>query len=214
MSYILTNNGMYIGIDNSSGRATSYTSKSKAIIFDTEKKAQNFKANLKATMKRFDWNIVEVATPDEEIEDYFDELNIDKEDIDAFVRDENFDVLEFVKNTVQTTSQLKYYIKYMKFLEHQRDLMITDIRHYKRDEKTKLNAIQLKNLAQYETVLEKERYKYKSNHLIAELYLNNLSILDNQELIERAEFIKNSEYKPRILTYEMIDEIVGKTRCE
>lgn len=213
MSYILANNGMYIGIDNSSGRATSYTSKSKAIIFDTEKKAQNFKANLKATMKRFDWNIVELTAPDEEIEDDFDELDLDKEDFDAFVCDENFDVLEFVKNTIQTTSQLKHYIKYMKLLEHQRNLMIKDIRHYKRDERTRLNAIQLKNLAQYETILEKERYKYKSNHLIAELYLDNLSNLDDQSLIERAEFIKNSEYKPRILTYEMIDEIIGKTRC-
>lgn len=214
MSYILTNNGMYIGIDNSSGRATSYTSQSKAILFDTEKKAQNFKANLKATMKRFDWNIVEITAPDEEIEDDLDELDLDKEDFDAFVCNENFDVLEFVKNTIQTTSQLKHYIKYMKLLEHQRNLMIKDIRHYKRDERTKLNAIQLKNLAQYETILEKERYKYKSNHLIAELYLDNLSNLDDQSLIERAEFIKNSEYKPRVLTYEMIDEIVGKTRCE
>lgn len=213
MSYILTNNGMYIGIDNSSGRATSYTSQSKAILFDTEKKAQNFKSNLKSTMKRFDWNIVEVTAPDEEIEDDFDELDLDKEAFDAFVCDENFDVLEFVKNTIQTTSQLKHYIKYMKLLEHQRNLMIKDIRHYKRDERTRLNAIQLKNLAQYETILEKERYKYKSNHLIAELYLDNLSNLDDQSLIERAEFIKNSEYKPRILTYEMIDEIIGKTRC-
>ena len=48
--------------------------------------------------------------------------------------------------------------------------------------------------------------------MIAEIFLTDLKRLENIKYIEVVRNIKESEYKPEILTYEMLDGIVGKKR--
>ena len=48
--------------------------------------------------------------------------------------------------------------------------------------------------------------------MIAEIFLTDLKRLENTKYIEVVRNIKESEYKPEILTYEMLDSIVGKKR--
>ena len=48
--------------------------------------------------------------------------------------------------------------------------------------------------------------------MIAEIFLADLTRLENIKYVEVIKNIKESEYKPEILTYEMLDEIVGKRR--
>lgn len=56
----------------------------------------------------------------------------------------------------------------------------------------------------------RERYECKSNRTIAEIFLSDLKRLENINYVEVVNNVKQSEYKPEIYTYEMLDEIVGK----
>ena len=100
----------------------------------------------------------------------------------------------------------------MGFLEQEYNKKILDIRHYKREINTKLSAIQLQRLEQFEIQLERERYECKSNRIIAEIFLSDLKRLENINYIDVVKNVKESEYKPEIFTYEFLDEIVGKKR--
>ena len=100
----------------------------------------------------------------------------------------------------------------MGYLEKEYNQKILDVRHYKRDINTKLSAVQLQRLEQFEIQLERERYECKSNRMIAEIFLTDLGRLENVNYLEVIRNIKESEYKPEILTYELLDEIVGKKK--
>ena len=200
--YVITNGRNYIGAD-SNNSPTTVNVLSKAILFKDKKKAENFKENMKSTLKRFSWNVVALDNEEEcEIVEY----------IPTQLEMENFNVAEFFKNTIGTISQLKQYAKNMHCLECDYNKKIKDVRHYKRDIRTKLNAIQLQRLEQFEIQLERERYECKSNRMIAEIFLTDLNRVENINYIEVVRNIKESEYKPEIFTYEMLDEIVGKKR--
>lgn len=46
--------------------------------------------------------------------------------------------------------------------------------------------------------------------MIAEIFLSDLKRLENINYIEVVKNVKESEYVPEILTYEMLDEISGR----
>ena len=208
--YVLNNGHSYIGV-NSDNVPTSVSNIKKALSFSEENKAYNYRDNLKSTLRRFNWQIVKIeddAEPDSfkntECGVYtYTETQLEKS---------GFNISEFFDNAVNTVSQLRDYANNMNFLEQEYNKKILDVRHYKRDIKTKLSAIQLQRLEQFEIQLERERYECKSNRMIAEIFLTDLKRLENIKYIEVVRNIKESEYKPEILTYEMLDEIVGKKR--
>lgn len=210
--YALTNGHSYIGI-NSDKAATSVSNVDKALLFSEEKKASNYKDNLKSTLRKFNWQVIKVDDRNKS-----DALEIITENTYTYVETEleksNFNISEFFNNTIETISQLRDYADNMSFLEKEYDKKILDVRHYKRDTKTKLCAIQLQRLEQFEILLERERYECKSNRMIAEIFLSDLSRLENNNYVDVIRNIKESEYKPKILTYEMLDDIVGKKRSQ
>ncbi len=202
--YVITNGRNYIGAD-SHNSPTTVNVVSKAILFKDKKKAENFKENMKSTLKRFDWEVVALEDEREgdcEIIEY----------IPTQLEMENFNISDFFKKAIVTISQLKQYADNMHCLECDYNKKIKDIRHYKRDIRTKLNAIQLQRLEQFEIQIERERYECKSNRMIAEIFLMDLNRMENINYVEVVKNIKESEYKPEILTYEMLDEIVGKKK--
>lgn len=206
--YYLRNGRTYIGI-NEENRATSVSNLDKALAFSEKKKAENYRDNLKTTLKKFNWMVIEVKdedttpTPDttEETDTEHEETTIEISGIDISV---------YFKEAIKTLSQLRRYASNMQKLEEEYNKKILDVRHYKRDIRTKLNAIQLQRLEQFEIQLERERYECKSNRRIAEIFLVDLNRLRNINYIEVVKRVKESEYKPEILTYEMLDNIVGK----
>lgn len=208
--YYLYNGNNYIGVD-SNNTATSVRNISKALSFSDERKAANYLENLKTTLRKFNWQVIR---GEDEIED----VEKDCENIVDYVYEETeleksgFDISKFFNETIKTISQLRNYANNMGFLEHEYNKKILDIRHYKRDKNTKLNAIQLQRLQQFEIQIEKERYECKSNRMIAEIFLSDLKRLENINYIEVIRNVKESEYKPEILTYELLDEIVGKKK--
>lgn len=206
--YVLSNGHSYIGV-NSDNVPTSISNIKKALLFSDEKKASNYKDNLKTTLRRFNWKIVKVEDKTENIDtetETIEEYTYVKSDLEQ----PEFDISKFFNEAIATVSQLRDYANNMGFLEREYNQKILDVRHYKRDINTKLNAIQLQRLEKFEIQLERERYECKSNRMIAEIFLTDLKRLENTKYIEVVRNIKESEYKPEILTYEMLDDIVGK----
>lgn len=208
--YLLSNGHGYIGLSDDNV-ATCVGTINKALTFSEEKKALNFKDNLKSTLRKFNWEVVKTEDETETSED-----KLVEENAHTYVATElektGFNISEFFNNAVNTISQLRDYADNMNFLEQEYNKKILDVRHYKRDTKTKLSAVQLQRLEQFEIQLERERYECKSNRMIAEIFLTDLKRLENIKYIEVVKNIKESEYKPEILTYEILDEIVGKKK--
>ena len=201
--YVLSNGHSYIGVDVDNV-ATTVTNITKALAFADEKKASNYRDNLKTTLRRFNWQIIKTEDKIENNGEYtYVETQLERC---------GFDISKFFNNTIETISQLRNYANNMDILEQEYNKKILDVRHYKRDIKTKLNAIQLQKLEQFEILLERERYECKSNRLIAEVFLMDLNRLENVKYMDVIKNIKESEYKPEIFTYEMLDEIVGKKK--
>lgn len=208
--YVLSNGHSYIGI-NSDNVPTSVSNIKKALLFSDEKKASNYKDNLKTTLRKFNWQIVKVKDETENIDTKTENIG-EYTYVETDLEKSEFDISKFFNNAVNTVSQLRDYANNMNFLEQEYNKKILDVRHYKRDVNTKLSAIQLQRLEQFEIQLERERYECKSNRMIAEIFLTDLKRLENIKYIEVVRNIKESEYKPEILTYEMLDDIVGKKR--
>ena len=206
--YYLYNGHNYIGVD-SDNVATSVSDIAKAYPFPNEKKAENYKNNLRTTLRKFGWRVVKIDEESKKSEE-------DAETVGEYIYVETeleksgFDISKFFSEAVKTISQLRDYAQNMEFLEHEYDKKILDARHYKRDKRTKLSAIQLQRLEQFEISLERERYECKSNRIIAEVFLKDLTRLENPEYISVVSNVKDSEYNPKVLTYELLDEIVGK----
>lgn len=208
--YYLYNGHSYIGID-AVNTATSVTNIKKALSFSDERKAINYLDNLKTTLRKFNWQVVKVEDETENIEQ-------NCENVREYIYEETqleksgFDISKFFNEAIETVSQMRDYANNMGYLEKEYDKKILDVRHYKRDINTKLSAIQLQRLEQFEILLERERYECKSNRMIAEIFLDDLNRIENVKYLEVVRNIKESEYKPRILTYEFLDEIVGKKK--
>ena len=206
--YVLSNGHSYIGV-SPENVATSVSNIKKALSFSDEKKASNYKDNLKSTLRKFNWEIVKIDDVSDETQ-----TEVQSEEEYTYVETElekaGFDISNFFNNAIETISQLRDYAKNMGILEQEYNKKILDVRHYKRDINTKLSAVQLQRLEQFEILLERERYECKSNRMIAEIFLTDLKRLENINYIEVVKNIKESEYKPEILTYEMLDGIVGR----
>ena len=208
--YYLYNGHSYIGVD-STNTATSVSNIKKALPFSDERKATNYLENLKTTLRKFNWQIVTVEDEDENIERNCENIG-EYTYVETELEKSGFDISKFFNDAIETVSQLRKYADTMGYLEREYNQKILDVRHYKRDINTKLSAIQLQRLEQFEIQLERERYDCKSNRMIAEIFLNDLNRLENVKYLEVVRNVKESEYKPEILTYELLDEIVGKKR--
>lgn len=208
--YLLSNGHGYIGID-SNNTATSVSSIKKALSFADEKKAENYLLNLKTTLKKFNWQIVKIEDETENVEEVCEDIG-EYTYVETQLEKSGFDITTFFNNAIETVSQLREYADNMGYLEKEYNQKILDVRHYKRDINTKLSAVQLQRLEQFEIQLERERYECKSNRMIAEIFLADLNRLENVNYLEVIRNIRESEYKPEILTYELLDGIVGKQR--
>ena len=205
--YVLSNGYNYVGL-SADNVATCVSNPKRALQFAEEKKALNYKDNLKSTLKKFNWQIMRIEDESGECETTED----CNEYMETELEESGFDISKFFIDAVKTVSQLRDYAKNMGFLEQEYNKKILDVRHYKRDLNTKLSAIQLQRLEQFEIQLERERYECKSNRIIAEIFLSDLKRLENINYIDVVKNVKESEYKPEIFTYEFLDEIVGKKR--
>lgn len=210
--YVIYDGRSYIGA-TANNTPSCVGNRKKALTFDTLEKANNYINNIKATMRKFPWQAVEIggmSKPAAEVRGEVSDVTLKRKE--TVLERSGFDIVKFFNSTIETVSQLRDYAKNMRHLEQEYNDKIMDTRHYMRDPRTKLNAIQLQRLAQFKTQLEKERWECKSNYLIAEIFLEDFNRIEDPIWIEEINKIKRDEYKPRCLTFEMLDEIVGKVK--
>ena len=212
--YVITDNKIFLGKDFR-GRPNIVTSKAKASVFKTETGADNYLKHLPEIYKNYQWQIC-----------WFDDAGESSDmEIKTFgnptktttLEDEDFDICDFFSKTIEVMSQIDRYISNMMNNEQIVDMKILDIRHYIRDNNHKLNAIQMQRLGYYLQDLEKERYRYKSNRLIASMFAYNIEALKDKGNIEKMQNIMTSKYNPKILGDTDIEHIINmkkENRCE
>lgn len=210
MCYVLTDNNLYIGKDFR-GCPTAVTAKEKACTFKTRIAANNFLRCIPEAIKRYHW---EVFVLDERNEEFAipEAKKFGNPTKATSLEDENFDICAFFTQTIQVMSQLDRFIANMVSNEQIVDMKILDVRHYIRDNNHKLNAIQMQRLGYYLQDLEKERYHYKSQRLIAAMFTANIEALKDKNNIDKMNDIVTSKYRPKVLDDTDIEYIINKKK--
>lgn len=204
--YVITNGNRYI-FRTDGGYAKKVESKEEATLFQTEKDAVNY---LKSSrMKWFRNNeekkfkVIYVQSDNSHKNNAVNSTIENKTSLE-----ESVDFIDFMKSTISILSELKQFKDNMEALEEQENLKILDYRHYNR-EKNKLNGVAEQRLGYCLRNSELSRKEYKRNRLIAEVVLKNPSKLFDIGTLILIDKIMNTEYKPRILSFDTIDEQIG-----
>ena len=210
MCYVITDDNFFIGKDFK-GRFIPVTVTEKACTFKTGVAADNFLRNIPNEIKKYNWKVFDLN----ERTDEFTMSEIKKfgnPTKTTTLEDENFDLCEFFTQTIQVMSQLDRFIANMVSNEEIVDLKILDIRHYIRDNNHRLSAIQMQRLGYYLQDLEKERYNYKSQRQIAQIFTSNINALKEKNSIDKMENLLTSKYNPRVLDDTDIEYIINKKK--
>ena len=209
--YFITDGKHFIGIDQQ-GKPTIVNNYDKAKTFNCEHKALNYISNIKSSLRKFNWKVIEKLNGEDKIMYQTDSIHNEYTYVTTKLEKDNFNIIDFFSNTISTISQLSEYVKNMKVKESECDLKILDIRHYIRSDKHKLNCIQIQRIGYYLQSIERQRKGYKTNRLIAELFVKNLDRLENIDYIEKINQIATSQYRPRRLQDDDIERIINQKK--
>jgi hypothetical protein len=124
------------------------------------------------------------------------------------MEDDDFDLLSFMRQSVTVFSSLDVYAENMAYMEQEIDLKLLDIRHYKRDTSTRLNAIAAQQLEYLEQDLERERVQYKKNKIIASLFTKDIKRIKNKAFLKILGDIYNIDYKYKRINKDDIEEMI------
>ncbi len=214
--YILTDKNYFLGKD-STGRATIYTSQSRATEFKTELAAVNYIKCLPEMLRKYNWFVCNTDA-DEDPGELFLEypasvLEKTARSVKATpMEDDEFDICTFFTEVVNVMSSIDKFIANMVGNEQRVDMKILDIRHYIRDNNHKLNAIQMQRLGYYLQELERERYEYKSKRIIASMFAHDIGALKDKTSIIKMNDVLNSKYRPKVLDDNDIEYIINKKK--
>ncbi len=210
MCFVLTDFSVYAG-RGFEDSPCAVSTKEKAYTFKTKKEAENYLKNVPKILKPYNWKIFNIGETAEKTS--FNEVKSFGNPTKAtFIEEESIDILDFFTNAVKVMSEIDRFAENMQTKEQITDMKIMDIRHYLRDNTHKLSAIQMQRLGYYLQELEKERYSYKSQRLIAETFISNPSSLKDKKSIDKINSIVTSKYNPRILDDTDIEYIINKKK--
>lgn len=208
--YVIQNGKKYVGLDVRTNRATTVGSLDRALTFTEKVKAINFLNNLSATMRRFPWEVCAVQQSAIRNKDYSSIASCEETNLERA----NIDILHQIKIIASTFSELEDYSQNMRLKEKEKTEQIQDVKHYVRDVNTRLNAVQMQRIGYFWQKLERERWEYKRSRLIAEYVLTHIDRLEEKDFV--SEMCKHvaAPYEPRILTFDVLDEIAGVKKSE
>ncbi len=98
--YIISNGNTYIGI-NSQNVATSVSNINRALQFTEEKKAINYRDNLKNTLKKFNWQVVKIEDETENIEQDCENIG-EYTYVETELEKSRFDISKFFNEAIET----------------------------------------------------------------------------------------------------------------
>ena len=172
-----------------------------------------------------DAETINVEFEDDYVNDEFEEL-IENEDENGFVKkphndyvysgityiEKIDDVLETLKHVISFVSDLDVYVENMKYQQKELDLKILDVRHYIRNNKTKLDSVKMGKLGYYLQQLERERAIIKRNRICCSIVNNNIGKLRDVNNIKKINSIISSfnSYNYRRMSENEINEIIKK----
>lgn len=130
----------------------------------------------------------------------------------TIMEEDGFDFPKYIKETIFRFSQLENYVENMAYNEQETDLKILDLRHFKRDENTKLNAIEAQSLEYLEQELERERINYKRNKIIGAIILKKINRIQDASYVKIVDNLVNSQYNYRRLDKATIYETIKGRR--
>lgn len=208
--YVITNGDRYI-FRTPSGYAKKVEKEDEATLFQLEKDAVNY---LKSSrMKWFRNNEKNkfgiVCVESDNSKDNSNKNNDENSTIEnKTMLEDHVDFIDFMKSTISLLAELEQFKDNMKALEEEENLKILDYRHYNR-EKNKLNGVAEQRLRYCLRDSELSRKEYKRNRLIAEIILKNPNRLFETDTLNLINKIMDTEYKPRILSFDTIDKQIG-----
>lgn len=209
--WVIKGSKKYIGWDRTMHPTMSV--KGKAARFKSRESAENMIENLPTFIKKQqNWVAVEITEPETNAIPSWDKIcNKPKENTFENVLDE-FNVRKFLNEAIPAISNLRLYYEQQEKKEAEYNDEILDIRHYLRDKKDKLNAVQMQRVGYFLQSIEKEREICKKSRIVAGLIIKDIHKLANKETLKDVENIFTKPYKPRALSYEILDSIANTHR--
>ena len=242
LNCLITNGKQYIRLDEN---GTPMTCGQALAGKFTEDKAKNIIRNLPKPMRKFHFNVqlipeINSPTPQkveeplpEDIDEVLQELDDFYSDYKKSSKNDNpytyhgettlekessvnyIDIGNFMKMIVNCISELGNYIDNMRYLEKECDLKILDIRHYLRDEETKLGTVSMSRMGYLLQHYERQRAAYKRNRNCARIFQHGIERFKNKKYTLVVDEILNSKYRYRRLSKSYLDDYAkGKTKVK
>lgn len=117
---------------------------------------------------------------------------------------ENVDISDVLVSAGKVLTNLDKQYENIKYLEKEMDLRILDIRHYLRDENTKLSGVAMQRCGYYLQELERYRKIYKKNRLVLELIKDDANKLKDENIQNEIQNIMNSPYRYRRISATLL----------
>lgn len=123
-------------------------------------------------------------------------------------------VLESLKDVISFISDLDRYVENMKYEQKEIELKIQDMRHYIRNNNTKLDSVKMGKFGYHLQELERERAIIKLNRTCCSVINNDICKLRDSSYIKKIDsIIQNfNSYNYRRIDENEINEMIGKKK--
>ena len=112
----------------------------------------------------------------------------------------------FFKMVIECVSDREKYIENMEYLIKEYNLKILDVRHFIRDEETKLGTVPMSRISYLLQYYERQRAICKRNRNCAKLFQYHVERFKNRKYMKVIDRITNSKYKYRRLSKEYLED--------
>ena len=233
MDCLITNGKQYIRLDSNGSPQTCGQVLAERF---SEDKAKNIIKNLPKPLRKFHFNVQlvsEIAAQPKPIEEEKlpEDINGILAELDDYYEDyqrnpkydnpytyhgetalekelsmNDIGIGNFFKMVIECVSDREKYIENMEYLIKEYDLKILDVRHFIRDEETKLGTVQMSRISYLLQYYERQRAICKRNRNCAKLFQYHVERFKNRKYMKVIDKITNSKYKYRRLSKEYLED--------
>lgn len=240
MDCLITNGKQYIRLDSNGSPQTCGQVLAERF---SEDKAKNIIKNLPKPLRKFHFNVqivpeiaaqpkpVEEEKLPEDIDGILAELDDYYEDYQQNSKYDNpytyhgetalekelsindIGIGNFFKMVIDCVSDREKYIENMEYLIKEYDLKILDVRHFIRDEDTKLGTVAMSRISYLLQYYERQRAICKRNRNCARIFQYHVERFKSKKYMKVIDTIMNSKYKYRRLSKSYLEDYAkGITR--
>jgi hypothetical protein len=153
----------------------------------------------------------------ENLDDFYEDYreSSDKDNIHAYtqrtyIEDNIDDVPAMLREMIIFVSQMDNFIQNMKYTIREYDLKILDVRHFIRNNGTRLGVVHMAKVGYLWQDFERKRAKCKIAMNCCLVFQNHLERLKNENYINIIDEISGSEYRYRRLDEDAINTLIGR----